>query len=433
MTYDAVADPPAMVAPPDASSRDRPVVLVLGRFGAMACVLLAAPVIARALGPDGRGMTATALAVLAVLPVVVGLGMPLAIRRRLAVGASARADLVRTGRLLAALTLVPSVVLALTLEPLLLPGLEPASRVAFGVSAALVPFSVSWSIDANVLLVERRFRALAMLSVVHGAVSTVIVLATWWGGSLGVPTVIYAFLAGNVVAFLLGLVLVHERGGRVSGVTDVAREGMSLVGGQLAEILSGRVAQVVALPLIGASGAGLYSVAVTTGSLSAPVPEAFGNSAFARLAGDADRGTLIAALRGGSGLALTSAASVAAAGWFLIPVVFGAAFADARPLALLVGLTTWFNGLAGIGGAALAARRQGRRMTIARATGLGVTVVLVGFGARHGATGLASAVALGSLVSCAVTLRLLGVGPTGGLPLPRDVVRGVREMLGRGQ
>ncbi len=410
---------------------DGPVAIVLGRAGAMACVLVSAPVIARALGPDGRGVTAAALAVLAVLPLVVGVGVPLAIRRRLAVDALGRADLVRTGRRFAALTALPSIALAAPLELLVLPELDRAAELAYLVSMALVPLTVSWAVDANVLLVQRRFRALGCLSVLQGAVSAAIVIAVWARGGLAVSTVLYAFLAGNVATFVAGLAAVSGRGGRVLPLRDVVGEGWSLVGGQLAEVFSARIGQILALPLVGAGPAGLYSVGVTTGSLGAPVGDAYANAAFARLADGADRRALVASLRAGAGLALLTGLGVAGLAWLGVPLVFGDDFTDARPLALLVALATACAGVAGVGGAALAARRQGHRLTVARAVGLAVGVVLLVPAASVGAAGVAGALAVGSAVSGAMILRYLGVGAVEAAPRPRDVLRGVRELLGR--
>jgi len=130
-----------------------PIVMAFGRFGAMFLAVVSAPIIARALGPQGRGVTAAALAVFVVMPVLLGMGVPLAIGRRVSVQEGLREDLVRTGRAYAALTLVPAALTAIPIEALLLPGLGTAERFAYYLSVALVPLTVSWSIDANVLVV----------------------------------------------------------------------------------------------------------------------------------------------------------------------------------------------------------------------------------------------------------------------------------------
>lgn len=397
----------------------------------MVCVLATAPVIARALGPEGRGLTAAALAILALAPLVVALGVPLAIRRRLAVDVTARADLVRTGRVLAASTALVSTAAAVPLEALALPGLDGPARTAFFVSMALVPLSVSWAIDANVLLVERRFRLLGALSLVHGVVSTVMVVGFWAWGRLDVSTVLYAFLAGNVVTFLVGLVVVDDRGGKVSGVRDVVREGCSLVAGQLAEVGAARVAQIAALPLVGPAPAGLYSVAATAGGVGAPVADAYANASFGRLADRPDPGVLVAAVRRGAALALLSGAGVACAAWVLVPVAFGDQFTASRPLALLVAATTTTAGIGAVGGAALAAQRSGHRMSMARAVGLALSCALLVPAAEWlGVTGVALAMLVGSLLTTTLILRLVGISAAQALPRPRDAVASVHELFG---
>ena len=94
---------------------DSPSAVALGRFLSMGFSLLTAPLIARSLGVEGRGYVAGMLALIAVAPVMVGLGVPLAVRRRVLAGFD-RTTIASSARSLALLGLAPSMVMALGLN-----------------------------------------------------------------------------------------------------------------------------------------------------------------------------------------------------------------------------------------------------------------------------------------------------------------------------
>jgi hypothetical protein len=76
--------PPARV--PDGEPRSQsltlsPLMMTVGRFGALAPGLATAP--ARALGPQGQGVTAISLSILTIMSIVMALGVPVAVRRRI--------------------------------------------------------------------------------------------------------------------------------------------------------------------------------------------------------------------------------------------------------------------------------------------------------------------------------------------------------------
>lgn len=407
-----------------------PVMMAFGRFGAMFLAMVSAPIIARSLGPQGRGVTAAALAVFVVMPVLLGLGVPLAVRRRVSVREGSRADLVRTGRAYAALTFIPAVLIAIPIEVLLLPGLNLAERCAYYLSMGLVPLTVSWSIDANVLVVAKEYRRVGILSILQAALSTSLIVIIRLLGHLDVSSVLYAFLAGNITAFIFGQVWVRDRGGRVTDLIGLVKEGGALAGGLISDVSSKRLDQVVALPLMGASGAGLYSVAVTMGSLAAPVVESLGNSAFKDLTNGDHRGT-VQTIRYAAALSVMSAAGLAVVSWCVVPLVFGQAFNDSRMVALITVASSMFSGVGYVTAMALAAQRHGERMTFAQVTGLVVGLgLMIPAGSMWGPAGAACAMGLGSSTSLLISLSSLRVSPFAALPRPRDFFTSVRLLFG---
>lgn len=407
-----------------------PVMMALGRFGAMFLAMISTPIIARALGPQGRGVTAAALAVFIAIPVLLGMGVPLAVRRRVSVLEGIRADVVRTGRAYAALTFIPAVLIAIPIEVLLLPGLSTAERFAYYLSIALVPLTVSWSIDANVLVATKEYRRVGTLSILQAALSTTIIVVIWLVGHLDVSSVLYAFLAGNITAFIFGQVWVRDRGGRVTDFKGIVKEGGALAGGLISDVASKKLDQIIALTLMGAAGAGLYSVAATMGSLAAPVVESLGNSAFKDLTTGDHRQT-IQTVRHAMALSVMSATGLAVVSWFLIPVVFGEAFTDSRPVALITVAASTFSGVGYVTAIALAAQRHGEQMTLAQVTGLVVGIgLMVPSALTWGPAGAACAIGLGSLTSLLISLWSLRVSPLTALPRPGDFPTSVHRLFG---
>jgi len=411
------------------AERDTPVLLVLGRYAALSLGLVSAPVVARALGPHGRGLTATALALLTVIPVVLSCGVPLAVRRRSATSGSD--DVVRTARRFAALTVVPSLVLVQPLTAWVVPGLTRADKVVFALSMAAVPLTVSWAVDANVLLVNGRYRRVAALGVIQAFVSTGLVVALAAAGRLEVWSVLVAFLAGNVVTFVAGRWWVRTPEGPVVGMRDLLREGRRLTGGQVGEVATGRLDQIMTLPLIGPQAAGWYSVGNTVGTLVSPVVQALGNSAFAELT-SGGRADARRVLRQAIALATGAGAMVAVAAWALVPPVFGEAFAPSRPIALVAVAGAVVTSVTYVATMALAATDHGREMTMARVVGLLVGLALLPLGAWvAGGIGVAGAMALGAVAGLLHALRSLGLGPVEVIPRPGDYRSAVAHLVGR--
>lgn len=408
---------------------DSPAFMGVGRFTAMALGLLGTPFIARSLGPEGRGLSASILAVVIIAPMVVGFGVPLATRRRAANGAARDAAL--TGRRWAAMTVLPLAVLAWPLEQALFANMGPPDRWAFYVSLASVPLTVSWLVDANVLVATRQYRRVGLIAIIQAGVSTGAVLMLWSMKELDVATVLYANVAGHAVTFTLGRLWVSGRGGTTAGLAAHVREGGTVAGGEIADVSSRKIDQMLALPIIGGASAGIYAVAVTAGSVALPMVQALGNAAFVNLT-HGDRRVTVQAVRHGLALSTMCAALTAAAAWVGIPVIFGAEFRDARVPALILVAGSVIVGGTFMTTMALVAQQRGSAMTLARVVGLAVAVALLyPLGQWADAAGLALAMVVGSSVSAGISLALLRLAPWEVVPRPRDFMDSVRHLAGR--
>ncbi len=81
-----------MVAGSDARTKisavvQSPSIIAVTRLIVQLSPLITAPVIARELGPAGRGLYSACFAAMILAPVVLGMGLPLAVRRRASTGA----------------------------------------------------------------------------------------------------------------------------------------------------------------------------------------------------------------------------------------------------------------------------------------------------------------------------------------------------------
>lgn len=414
---------------------DSPIAISLGRVGMLAAALVSAPVVARAVGPEGRGLTASALAVIGILPVLLGLGLPMAVRRRASVDDAP--PVVRTARLLV-LPLFPIAIgLAWLAGTTLLRGLSSPELLVFVVAAGVSPLYVSALVDQSVLIVRKSYLKVAALQGAQPLVYVGTVLVTWFTGALDVAWVIGGQGLGMVAAGVVGASLVRTpaRGSRTP-VRPLVREGLTYAGSQLAETAQNRLDQVVMIPVIGAAQAGLYAVAVTVSSLPVVVGHAIGAASFKDVASASDgrrRELVVAAVRASALVGGAASIALALSAPWLVPLVFGHEFEGAVRVtvaALAAGPAIVVGYVATV---LLGASAAGRDMTRAQIAGLVVGLaLLVPLGSMLGALGAAVASTAGYVVTLVLALRALGVRGSDLRPARGAIHSALLLLLGRG-
>ena len=343
------------------------------RMASMALTLLTAPIIARAIAPTGRGETATAIAAIAIVPILVGFGLPLEIRRRSATR-NARAS-IRACRDLCIVLLLPSVLISVLLFFTIFSSMSTEVAITACVGVVLAPLSVSWLCDQSVMIGRGNYRAVALIQLAQPVMYVSIVGVGFVFGLITVQYVIVANLTGVVVAFLVGL---HVCRASFIGTRDsrrsLLRGGVKYAGSSIVEASANRLDQILVLPLIGAFGAGLYSVAVTASSIPLSIGHALG-AHFFNLSARQDpeaRPVGAEAIRSTIVLVLAFVVPMAIAVPFLVPVVFGADFEKAVPAVLVSLIGSVFMTVAYVGSMVLAGAGRGKTMTYAQ---LGCLVV----------------------------------------------------------
>lgn len=399
---------------------ESPALMVMANLGAMGLTLLSAPIIARSLGPDGRGATAAAIAALTILPILLSLGVPLEVRRLAATGTGAEA--LRTARQLIVAAVVPSCLIAWVLTATIFHGLETAERVAILVSLAMTPVAMVWIADMNLLVALGRYRAVSAVRLAQPIVFVSVIAVGAVMDVITVTLVIWANLLGTAAttAVSLRLAAVSLRGPRV-GRRPLLRSGLTFSGSAAAEAASNRLDQVLVLPLLGTSQSGLYSLAMMIGGLPIALAHAIGASSFRAIAAapvDERQPMQRLAVQGASAVGFLACAALALVSPVLVPIIFGRDFAPAVPVTLLALVGSYAMVVAFVASMGLAADARGKRMTFAQVASLAIGLAgLFVLGPRFEALGAAgaSSIAYGALLAIllvALRIDLLALIPS---------------------
>jgi O-antigen/teichoic acid export membrane protein len=374
--------------------RDSPSLLVFGRLGASALALISAPIVARAIGPDGRGDTAAAIALFYIAPILLAIGVPMEVRR-LSATADAPSAL-RSARLFCILALPLSATISGALGQTLFLEFDEPTRVAAMVGVALSPMMMSWSCDVSVLVAQGRYRGVMIMQLAQPGIYVVIVAALAIFNSATPATVLIASLCGTSTTFIVGICLTKiPLRGSYFPLRTLTKNAIRFAGSSIAEAASSRLDQVLVLPLIGSFQAGIYSVAVTVAAIPLSFGQALGASYFtpiARAEGVNRRNLQAAAVRSAAALALLSCPVLAIAIYFGLPLLFGENFESSVPIALVSLVGTAGMMTAYVCSVALGAEGRGGIMSVSQVFSLAFGIVLLYIlGPIFGAAGAAIA------------------------------------------
>lgn len=416
---------------------ESPALLAAARVLASMLALVSAPIVARAIGADGRGETAAAIAAFNLVPILLAVGVPAEVRRLTAVGMGAAA-IHRSRVIIYSIGFIPSAFFAWVLNVTIFSAFETEARYVAFIGILLAPLLMGWQCEIAYLVACGRYRVLAMMIATQPTVYLATVLALWLASLASPATVMMANLLGVVSSCAIGFAIV--RGSAKAppiAAGALLRGGVRFAGAAIAESASNRLDQIIALPVLGAQAAGIYSVAATIAS----VPLAVGQAAaavyytpVARSEG-AERFFLKRdGLRLGWIVSVASCVGVAVIAPPLIPIAFGPEFADSSTVLLLSLVGSVAMVVAYVGSSLLGAEGKGGSMTIAQvcsvAVGVGLLIPLGGLYGAHGAAMASSAGFIALLVVCLFALR---VSLFNSLPRVADWRNAPRAIFGRAQ
>ncbi|MGW3546361.1 lipopolysaccharide biosynthesis protein [Janibacter hoylei] len=402
--------------------------ILMSRLGSVLCGMVTLTVTSRALGPDGRGVVATVTSLLLLAPIVASFGLPMSIRRVHAIApalkasqdlSSAKAVAVPIGTGVAVLTVAMLVTSGTGLHP---NGL--ALALALGVCTMS---GIWWLTDANALLGTGRVGDYATVLVLPSALLAALISVAGMAGVLTVTSAIVCQVLAYVATAGYSASKTHSRPDfRLRRHGRVLCSSTPYMGGQIAEALSYRLDQTVAIVFIGAAGAGQYSIAATIGMLPSTLGLAVASATFREIATSSvseGRSPMIG-VRVALLAAIPAAVVAACLTPWVVPFVFGNDFRPAVPATLLSLLGSLFLVMCQGAGNVLIAEGKGWRLSMALLLGLVCSLIgLAVLGPHMGVVGASAAAASGFLISAACCLYFLGATWSSWVPRRSDFRR----------
>jgi O-antigen/teichoic acid export membrane protein len=285
--------------------------------------VLTGPVLARALGDEGRGSLAAVVVPTQLLAWVAGLGMPTATGYFAA--SVPRRQLVASAWAITAVVAAPLAVVGMVLAPRFLASHDPLTvgwfRALLVATVLLVPTYAALD-HLNGSGQVRRFNAVRHLIPLSNAAG---VLIAALAGRLTLTVALAVATVANVGGALVVLGFTRSfpgRGFRLGVFLMEARYGARAVVGDVAHLLVGRLDQVLMVSLVAPAQLGVYAVAATASAVSGSISNGLALATFPRI-----RRALTTAER-------DAATFRAAAGMFAVSGAIAAAVAIAAPLGL---------------------------------------------------------------------------------------------------
>jgi O-antigen/teichoic acid export membrane protein len=397
---------------PDSTSKNMLTSFVGNLFPPMIS-LVSGPIMAHALGVEGRGQVAAALAPMTLVITAVTFGIPEALTYTVA----RFPGLVRVGMrrgllLLSAVGLVAMVVVFLG-RGWLSGGNPDVARLSTIASFVIIP-SLCLSVIRGVAAAHSSWGLIATERILASTSRLLILLAL---ALLGLITPLAAVLMAAVIPMIGAMSYLrlprafHPETEDVDGAATYKRllsYGTRIWIGSISGILLSRVDQTLMTPLANTYQLGLYVVAVNVGELLLIINGSVRDVTFASDAREAVDERLTAAARISSSICVVAAIFLGVTAHWWMPVMFGEAFRPAVPIAVVLLAAVALGTPGSVGGSGLGARgRPGLRSTslvIACLVNVAMLIVLLPI---MGAMGAAIATLVGNLISSNLNLYFI--------------------------
>ena len=385
-------------------------------FAATATAGLGGIIIARAVGPTVRGEYAAVTAWMSVLIIVGGLGQPTALVYYVARESLRARDYVATSRAIMLATGMVALVAGFLLAPVLghgLPTVTDGYRIAFGIS--IVSF-VAGSFTAS--LQARDLHLWNVVRLTQPALGLIGIVVLWRLRQLTLDAALIVIATSMLLQLAWAYGYCRRTGlapGRVhvSLIRPLLRYGTAQIASHAPATLNATLDQLVLSQTVPAADLGRYAIAVSISLLPMPLVTAIGNVAFPRLAGQRDvtnatfqlqRRSVLAS----AGLAAALIVPLAAASYWLVPLVFGAAYRGAVPMLWMLTPGSVFLACGQVAGDLLMGRHQ--QAVVAWAQGIAAVftvALLIALLPLVGVYGAAIASTVSYGVALAIMLRRL--------------------------
>lgn len=376
---------------------------ILGNVVGPLAGLASAPILAHALGVDGRGEVAAATAPFLLVSTLATIGIPEAATYFIARDDRAIRAVRRRALLLLLATGIVATLIAIVAAPYLAGAQADLSALISLAALAIVP-TIFVGLLRGVAAGLGLWTAVALERALGPLLRLGAILALVLTGNLNVVTatlsIVLAPVAGGLVYFVVRKKL--ERGEAESSPRygTIVGYGARVWIGSVAGVLLMRVDQVLMVPLSSTYELGLYVVAVTISELPLVVNTAVREVMFASDARSTADESLTRAARVSFLVCFGIAAVLGATSFWWVPILFGADFAASIPTMLVLLLAVVIGVPGSIAGSGLSARGhpQLRSYSLVIACAINVVVVVLAVPAI-GALGAALATLVGNLIS----------------------------------
>lgn len=398
--------------------------------------LASQPILAQALGADGRGLAAAAVAPLLLATSAATLGLPEAVthavaRNRSALGSSVMRASIAT--LISAAVAILGIVFA---SDWLSAGNADLARLIVIVAFALVP-TVLVGVARGAAAGLHEWKMVAAERAVNSGARLIALVVLLLSGQLTVTTAALTLALTPVVGGLTYLLLA-KRAKQLPEPATQARStlpellsfGLRVWIGAISGILLMRLDQTLMNPLAGAIELGFYVVAVAVSEVPLIVNGAIRDVTFASESSGFDRRRVERASRVSTIAAFFIALVIAASMWLWLPILFGEEFSPAIPVALVLLAAVVMGNPGSVAGAGLSALgRPGLRSISLLIACLVNVVIMIALVPALGAMGAAVATLVGNLISSNLNIIMLSkVGGTGFFDFYKFARRDVKDM-----
>jgi antigen flippase len=247
-----------------------------------ACTVVQGILVARLLGPVGRGQFAAAILWPGFFAAMGGMGVSVALARR-AGRAHDLARVIRTGLLLTPLTGTVTAVLCAAAIPWLLPGNDTVVRNA---AYIFLPFIIFNQVSLAMIAIDQGagwFAQMNWTRLIVNPVYLLFVLVLWFTGVRNVGWFVIGLLIANATVAFARVSLAVQRAplpGPMEPVNAVFREALPYGLAGLLGALAQSADKALLLYLLGTTQLGFYAVAVTAGSVVNSLASAAGTVTF---------------------------------------------------------------------------------------------------------------------------------------------------------
>jgi antigen flippase len=339
--------------------------------------LVSGPLLARSLGPGGRGELASVLAIAGLVTPLACLGVDAALMHQL--GATKNRASADARSISAAVTVGPLGAAAFVLlTTAVLHPAEASLKAAVYVLAAALPMSVIGSYAGIVLTLERRLRAQAITRVLPFVLNLAGLLGLLAIDGVTVASVLLVNVVANVLPVLLSLWIIRYRLRRPQSFVPLIPFGIRSLGATFTNVINVRLDQVLLVPLASAKDLGLYAVAVSLASLPILVIAPYRQAVAGRLVGADGRVDLVLLARSLRHAELILGGALICAGIVgppVVPLLFGHRFDGSVPPFLLLLPGIFGLGLTAFLAPAFTLAGMPGRFSVAQAVGCVVTAV----------------------------------------------------------